>query len=178
MFTGLKNLGNCLSAACFWLSPTNCLTRATIKSIYSYKPDLATGLNLIRATVTAKPSVFKNENRSRHSCTALQGLPVLVLVLHKLQLCTWVLGGHVELSTKTHKIVPPEKKNPSSACSCPRIWYTLALGKKIWFWIDVVPCLVQLWNEYCTACMENSLKAATAVLNSMSFLYAKCTALP
>ena len=53
------------------------------------------------------------------------------------------------------------KKNPSRACSFPRIWYILALGKVICFWIDIVPCLVHLCNEYCTACMENSLKAAT-----------------
>lgn len=64
MFTSLKNLGcwHCLSPAWFWLSPANCLTTVTIKAIYSKKPDLAAGLNLIRATVTAKPSVFRNEN--------------------------------------------------------------------------------------------------------------------
>lgn len=159
MFTSLKNPGcwHCLSPACFWLSPTNCLTRVTIKASYSYKPDLAAGLNLIRATATAKPSVFKNENRSRRSsCTALQGLPVPVPVLQKFQLCTWILGGFVALSTQT----PPEKK----ISSFPTIWYTLALGKIICCWIDILPCLVHLCNEYCTACMENSLKAATACL--------------
>lgn len=104
-------------------------------------------------------------------------------LLQELPLGTWILGCLPDLSTQTLQTAAPgKKKSPSSVCSVPRIWNTLALQKIISFWIDIVSCLVHLCNVTCAmnivlpAC--SSLKAATAVLNSISFSYAKFTALP
>lgn len=177
----LKNLvcWHCLNTVWFWLSPTNSGSIVTIKALDSPKPDLAAGSAISLAKVLWPSHQFPNMKMGPDTPSTAHFRDCQSQhLLWELPLCIWILGCLINLSTQTLQIAGPEIKSLSNACSVPRIWYTLALQKIVCFWIDIVSCLVHLCDEYCTACIQSSLKAATAVLNSISFSYAKFTALP